>query len=164
MAAGRKGRMEVQSVNRLIGTLDMYNIPRVCEKCGGVMVFKGVGEYRCEKCGAVAYDDYGKVRGYIEGHKGATAAQIEAETGVSQRTIRRLLKDGRIEIAEGSKVYLRCELCNKQIRSGQYCPECEIKVHRNLEEKQRELIMKNTRGFGLDQGSEEGQKRFKREN
>ncbi len=146
-----------------LGALDMYNIPRVCKECGGVMIFKGVGEYHCENCGAVDYDDYGKVRGYIEGHKGATAAEIEKEVGVSQRTVRRLLKDGRLEIAEGSKVYLRCELCGKQIRSGQYCAECEIKVHRNLEAKQRELMNKDTRGFGFEQQGEEGQKRFKRE-
>lgn len=127
------------------------------------MVFKGVGEYHCEECGAVDYDDYGKVRGYIENHKGATAAEIEKEVGVSQRTVRRLLKDGRLEIAEGSKAYLRCELCGKEIRSGQYCPECEIKVHRNLEAKQRELMNKDTRGFGFEQQGEEGQKRFKRQ-
>ena len=58
------------------GSLDAYNIPRVCKECGGVMVFKGVGEYRCEDCGVVDYDDYGKVRCYIESNKGATAAQI----------------------------------------------------------------------------------------
>ena len=83
---------------------------------------------------------------------------------MSQRTVRRLLKDGRIEITEGSKVFLRCELCGKQIRSGEYCPECEIKVHRNLEEKQREMLHKATQGFGLDQKSEEGQRRFTRDN
>ncbi len=147
-----------------LGSLDMYNIPLVCKECGGVMVFKGVGEYHCEDCGAVDFDDYGKVRGYIEDHKGATAAQIEEAVGVPQRTIRRLLKDGKLEIAEGSKVYMRCELCGKQIRSGQYCPECEIKVHRNLEEKQRELLNKNARGFGLEQKGEEGQRRFTRDN
>ena len=148
----------------VLGSLDMYNIPKVCKECGGVMVFKGVGEYHCEDCGAVDYDDYGKVRCYIEQNKGATAAQIEQAIGVSQRTVRRLLKDGRIEITEGSKVFLRCELCGKQIRSGQYCPECEIKVHRNLEEKQRELLHKAVQGFGLEQKSEEGQKRFIRDN
>ena len=128
------------------------------------MVFKGVGEYHCEDCGLVDYDDYGKVRLYIEAHKGATAAEIEKEVGVPQRTVRRLLKDGRIEIAEGSKMYLRCELCGKQIRSGQFCPECEIKAHRNLEEKQRELQRNITQGYGMgDRKGEEGQKRFVRE-
>lgn len=147
-----------------LGALDMYNIPRECNECGGVMVFKGVGEYRCERCGLVGYDDYGKVRCYIEAHKGATAAQIEQEVGVSQRTIRRLLKDGRIEVADNSRVFLRCELCDKQIRSGQYCPECEIKVHRNIEDKQREMQNKAIQGFGMEQQKgETGQKRFTRE-
>lgn len=147
----------------VLGTLDAYHVPRTCRECGGVMIFKGVGEYHCEDCGFVDYDDYGKVRMYIEDHKGATAAEIEKEVGVAQRTVRRLLKDGRLEIAEGSKVYLRCELCGKQIRSGQFCPDCEIKVHRNLEEKQRETMRKVAKGFGMDQKGEEGQRRFVRE-
>lgn len=147
----------------VLGALDAYHVPRTCSECGGVMVFKGVGEYHCEECGFVDYDDYGKVRMYIENHKGATAAEIEKEVGVAQRTVRRLLKDGRIEIAEGSKVYLRCELCGKQIRSGQFCPDCEIKVHRSLEEKQRETMRKVAKGFGMEQKGEEGQKRFVRE-
>lgn len=147
----------------MLGVLDAYHIPRICSECGGVMVFKGVGEYHCENCGLVDYDDYGKVRSYIENHKGATAAEIEKEVGVAQRTVRKLLKDGRIEIAEGSKMFLRCELCGKQIRSGQFCPDCEIKVHRTLEEKQRETMRKVTQGFGMETKGEEGQKRFVRE-
>ncbi len=145
------------------GAFDMYHVPRVCKECGGVMVFKGVGEYHCERCDSVEYDDYGKVRLFIEENKGATAAEIESAVGVSQRVVRRLLKDGRIEIAEGSNVFLRCELCGKQIRSGQYCPDCEIKVHRRMEAKQRDMLRKDTHGFGLDLGGEEGQKRFVRE-
>lgn len=58
------------------GALEKYHIPQVCLNCGGVMVFKGVGEYRCEECGNVDFDDYGKVRQYIEGHPGANAAQV----------------------------------------------------------------------------------------
>ena len=146
-----------------LGALEWYNVPRECKECGGVMVFKGVGEYQCEKCKAVAYDDYGKVRLYIEEHRGATAAQIEQAVGVPQRTIRRLLKDGRIEITENSKAFLRCEICGKHIRSGQFCPECEIKVHRNLEAKQRERLHKNEQFVGMVEKATEGQKRFVRE-
>ena len=141
---------------------EAYNIPRQCTECGGVMVFKGLGEYECEGCGQLAYDDYGKVRNYIEVHRGANAAQIEEATGVSQKTIRRLLKEGRLEIAEGSKSFLRCELCGKDIRSGQYCPECEIKMHRSLEAKQRENNHKNMQVFSGAQKGDEGHKRFTR--
>ncbi len=139
---------------------DTYNIPRECEKCGGVMVFQGLGEYKCEDCGQLAYDDYGKVRAYIEEHKGATAAQIEDAIGVSQKTIRRLLKEGRLEVAEGSRAFLMCELCGKKIRSGMYCPECETKMHRNLEEKQRQMAHKGLHVVGMGQKGDEGHKRF----
>ena len=144
--------------------IDVYNIPRTCKECGGVMVFRGVGEYRCEDCGLVDYDDYGKVRLYIEEHKGATAAEIEAAIGVSQRSIRRMLRESRIEIAEGSKMFLHCEICGKEIRSGRFCRECETKVHRNMEEAQREALRKQVKGVGMGSQGEEGQRRFMRDN
>ena len=143
---------------------DRYHVPRICKKCGGIMIFKGVGEYHCEDCGAVDYDDYGKVRRYIEEHKGATAAQIEQAIGVSQRTIRQMLKDGRLEVSADSRAFLHCEMCGKAIRYGEYCPECETALHRNFEEQQRAQIKKNIQGFGLGQKGEEGQKRFTRTN
>lgn len=145
-----------------LGMMDYYHIPRLCQKCNGVMVFKGVGEYQCEDCGFVDYDDYGKVRRYIETHKGATAAEIEASIGVSQRTIRRLLRESRIEVADSSKMFLHCEICNKKIRSGQYCVECEAKLHRNMEEEQRQKLKRQIKGYGTNHGGEDGQRRFMR--
>lgn len=149
----------------LLNALNENNIPLVCAKCGGVMVFKGVGEYHCEDCGYVDYDDYGKVRLYIEEHKGATAAEIELETGVTQRSIRRMLRESRIEIAEGSKMFLHCELCRKEIRCGRFCSECETKIHRNMEEQQREALRNcvKVKGFSSAEGGEEGQRRFMRD-
>lgn len=149
---------------RELNLLDYYNIPRTCKECGGVMIFKGVGEYHCEDCGYVDYDDYGKVRLYIEKHKGATAAQIEAAIGVSQKSIRRMLKESRLEIAEGSRSYLHCEVCGKNIRSGRFCRECEANVHRNLESAQREALHKNMKILGMGNQGEEGQRRFIRDN
>ncbi len=144
------------------GVVEKYHVPQVCKVCGGVMIFKGVGEYHCEECGAVDYDDYGKVRLYIEEHPGANAAQVEDNTGVSQKVIRCLLKEGRIEVAEGSKSFLRCEICGKTIRSGQFCPECEKKVHTRIEEQQRAINHKNAKGVGMSNRGDEGQRRFMR--
>lgn len=141
---------------------DLYHVPRTCKECGGVLVFKGVGEYQCEDCGAKDYDDYGKVRQYIEEHKGATAAQIENAIGVPQRSIRQMLKDGRLEVSADSKVFLQCEVCGKLIRYGQYCPECETAVHRNIEAEERERRKKDFQGLGKGQIGDEGQKRFVR--
>lgn len=139
---------------------DWYHTPRTCRECGGVMIFKGVGEYRCEDCGAQDYDDYGKVRRYIEENRGATAAQAENATGVSQRSIRQMLKEGRLEVAPESKVAMRCEGCGRSIRYGRFCPECETSYHRGLEAQEREKKKKNLQGVGLGQKGDDGQKRF----
>lgn len=141
--------------------MDYYHTPRTCEDCGGIMIFKGVGEYHCEDCGSVAYDDYGKVRLYIENHKGATASEIEAATGVAQRSIRQMLRESRIEVAENSKIFLHCEICGKNIRSGRFCPECEVNFHRGLEEEKRQELRRQVQGFGADKKAlEDGERRF----
>lgn len=140
--------------------INEYNIPYRCKKCSGIMVFKGVGEYHCEDCGAVDFDDYGKVRSYIEKHPGATAFEVECTTGVSQRTIRKLLRDKRIQVAVGTRSFLHCELCGKEIRCGQFCDECEIAYHRSLEARQREILRKEMQGYGTERHFDEGQKRF----
>ncbi len=141
---------------------DKYHIPRTCTECGGVMVFKGVGEYHCEDCGAVDYDDYGKVRRYIEGHRGATAVEVESAVGVSQRKIRQMLKDGRFEVTADSRAFLHCEMCGKAIRYGEYCSECEIAMHRKFEAQQRAQLKKSIQGYGFGQKGDDGQKRFNR--
>ena len=143
--------------------MDAYHVPMKCVKCSGVMVYQGIGEYRCEQCGYIDYDDYGKVRSYIEKHRGATAMEVEAATGVSQRTIRRMLKESRIEVTNDSQTFLHCELCGKNIRSGRYCSECELKIHRMLEEEQRAAHLKKMQEHVHGYGSgrvDEGQRRF----
>lgn len=141
---------------------EYYHIPSVCQECGGVMIFKGVGEYQCEDCGSLAYDDYGKVRCYIEKHVGATAAQTEAATGVSQKTIRRLLKESRIQVAQGSRSFLHCELCGTEIRSGRYCFQCEVVYRHKMEEQQREMLRRDLKGYDIGNKGELGQRRFMR--
>ncbi|MDE7018234.1 MAG: flagellar operon protein YvyF [Lachnospiraceae bacterium] len=144
--------------------LDIYNRPRKCSECGGIMIFKGCGEYKCEKCRKIAYDDYGKVRNYVEKHRGATASQVSEATGVKQKTIRTMLKESRLEIADGSNSFMKCEMCGVSIRSGRVCSKCEMAYNRSVEENERRRREKMMAGFGMEntQG-EEGAKRFIRD-
>lgn len=143
---------------------DVYNRPIKCPECGGDMIFKGCGEYRCETCRYIAYDDYGKVRNYVEKHRGVTAAQVSEATGVKQKTIRTMLKESRLEIAEGSNSFMKCEMCGVNIRSGRVCPQCEVKYKKTMEEKAHQQHEKMMAGFGMERNSgEEGAKRFIRD-
>ena len=141
--------------------LDDYQKPTVSSSCGGNMIFKGVGEYQCEKCGKIEYDNYGKVRLYIEQNRGCTAAQIEAATGVRQHAIRQLLRESRIEVAENSNSFLHCEKCGASIRYGRFCEKCEAQnKHESAESLQK---MKKLQGFGEKARTDDkGAKRFDR--
>lgn len=150
----------MRNERQLLG-FDDYNIPKYCRACGGVMIFKGVGEYRCEDCNDIDYDDYGKARLYIEQHKGATASEIEEGTGVKQKTIRHMLREGRLEITADSRAFLHCDVCGKAIRSGRLCKECEINYHRHIEDVYRKERNINLQGFGHERQEAVGEKRFK---
>lgn len=143
-----------------------YNKPIVCNVCGGHMVFKGVGEYQCEKCGNLDYDDYGKVRAYIETHPNQSQMQmIEEYTGVPRKIIRQMLREERLEVAADSTVFIQCEICKKSIRSGRYCPECaqKVRIREGLEREQKEKKKQKMQGFGHHREAQEGEKRFRRE-
>lgn len=141
------------------------NIPKICEFCEHTKLkYIGVGEYECEECQHIMYDDYGRVRNYIEKHPGATQNDVSRETGVSTNTIRRLLKEDRIQIAPGSAMFLHCENCGTNIRSGRLCDSClKLKeASENRAKKPRDL-KHITGGFIRSEKKESGgAKRFTR--
>lgn len=142
---------------------DRYHVPYTCEECGGQMIYKGVGEYHCENCDAVVYDDYGKVRMYVEQHPGATIADAEAGTGVPHKIIRQLLREERLEVAAGSRTFLSCRGCGAPIRSGEFCPQCAAKQPKT-EDIRRTKIKKDMMGVAMnDTSGQQGAKRFTRD-
>ncbi len=151
-------------MNNRRGETVLFYKPVNCEKCGGPMIFKGVGEYECEQCGAIAYDDYGKVRNYIEKHPGATLGDVSYATGVSKEKIRQLLVEERIEVAPDSVIFLNCVLCGAEIRSGRYCSACAAKVKQDeqrvakvVKDKQKKM------GYASDPNRDvTGRRRFER--
>ena len=82
---------------------DPYNVPVRCSKCGKMLKYMGVGEYKCEACGFTEYDDYGLVRSYLEKNPGANAVQVEKATGVSRKVISVLIKQSKIEMKGNGK-------------------------------------------------------------
>ena len=149
---------------KIVEEFDVYNRPQVCPECGGVMIFKGCGEYKCEKCKYIDYDDYGKVRNYVETHRGVTTSQAAEATGVKQKTIRTMLRESRLEVADNSSTFLKCEMCGIAIRSGRVCSNCEVEFNRKMEAKLHERHAKMMAGFGKgNTDGEEGSKRFIRD-
>lgn len=136
-----------------------YGRPTQCSVCGGSLIYKGIGEYQCSECYSLEYDDYGKVRLYIELHNGATSAEIAEATGVTQQKIRQMLKEERLEVTPDSMAFLHCEMCGIDIRSGRYCAACETKIRKDAAAESRSSKIQ---GFGHAQRGEDGERRFMR--
>lgn len=106
-------------------------VPKICSKCGGKYTFMGAGRYVCEACGEEKYDDFGKVRAYVDEHGATPGIVISEATGVSLTKINTFLRQGRMEIPDGSGGYIHCERCGEPIRYGRYCPSCAAYLTNN---------------------------------
>lgn len=98
--------------------------PIVCENCGEKVYYLDGGRYQCRSCEHIMYDDFGKVKAYIEAHGPSHAIEISEATGVPTEIIDMFLRKGRLEIPEGSKYYIQCQKCRCSIRYGRFCTEC----------------------------------------
>lgn len=104
----------------------------VCPKCYGKLLFEGSGIYKCSECGRIVLDDFGKIRKFLDENGTASAIEIKKATGVSIRTIKKMLKNGKLEIPESSEYFISCERCGCDIRYGRFCPDCARHLNNNL--------------------------------
>ena len=97
----------------------------LCEKCGGIVKFRGSGRYECEDCGYVFLDDFGKVREFLEKRGPSNIMEISYATGIEKTVISKLLMDGRLQVTQLHGEGKKCLRCGIPIARGKYCAECE---------------------------------------
>lgn len=123
----------MDNANRGVRKVVWNDVPSVCKECGDFLKFVGRGTYKCESCGFTAYDDFGKIRKYLDEFGPSPAVEISEGTGVSVQKINNYLRQGRMEITEGSSEYIRCESCGAPIKFGRYCPECAAILSKKMQ-------------------------------
>lgn len=106
--------------------------PTNCKKCNERYVYKAFGEYLCPKCGYIEFDEYGKIRKYLEDNGPQPAISISMATKIPVSVINQYLREGRLEIPEGSEIFIQCEICKADIRYGRYCPACAAKLSKEF--------------------------------
>lgn len=73
--------------------LRVNKIPMQCDYCGKALHQVSMGIYQCQQCGREYYDDFKKIRNFLEQNGPATAMDISRYTGVSMTTIRAYFSD-----------------------------------------------------------------------
>lgn len=104
----------------------------VCKKCGRIFTYSGYGGMYCSDCRQADFETFDLIRNYIREHGEANMYELSLHTGVSEKEIRRYLRESRLEIPDDSNVFIKCERCHCDIRSGRYCPTCASELSKNL--------------------------------
>lgn len=99
-----------------------------CIRCGKLFKVDNLNLELCPYCVKLDNEDFEKIRTYLYEHNTATSVQLSEATGISIIQIERYLKNGRLEIPEGSPIYIKCERCGAEIKSGRLCPECSLSL------------------------------------
>ncbi len=124
------------SRNRQVNAFRTNRIPIVCEGCGcEELEYIRVGIYRCTKCGKDNYDDFQKIRNFLELAGSASAMVIERETGVPRRTIDYFFRQEYLEIPSNSPDRVPCQRCGAPIRTGTLCEHCKSEQGKVLDRK-----------------------------
>ncbi len=108
-----------------------YDKVKLCPGCNSMMKYVYGELYKCPYCGKTELSDYGKVREFLEAN-GAQPIVISDNTGVDIDVINQFLREGRVEIPDGSDIYIRCEACGAEIRYGRFCPECMLSMTKQI--------------------------------
>lgn len=95
-----------------------------CKECGKLF-FKVVSDI-CPDCQKKEEEDFNKVKEFLKEYPNASLVEIMEATGVSESKISKFIRAGRLSIKP------TCESCGRPIDSGRLCPECRIKLLREV--------------------------------
>lgn len=130
---------------------DMSNI-RTCMRCHGLFVYTGFGHAICPRCREAEAREFNRVKDFIYANPGVTMIEVEEATGVPIRQITEYLRAGRLEIPNNSLIFIKCEKCGQDIRSGRFCADCVHKMSaqmkKQLEVDEFQVGEKPTKGTG----------------
>ena len=105
---------------------------KACSKCGVQMTYIYGEMFECKSCGNKELSDFGIIKEFLEKNGPRPAIVIHDKTGIPVDYINKLLREGRMEIPDGSDSYIKCQKCGTDIRYGKYCPDCMITLTKNV--------------------------------
>lgn len=103
-----------------------------CPRCG--KLFQRFASPICDSCIKSEDEDFLRIKEYINDNPGSSMAIVADGTGVSLKRILKYLKEGRLELAEGSVGELACERCDVPITTGKYCKKCQAALSAEMNE------------------------------
>lgn len=96
---------------------------RECARCHNLFDSNGL-DVVCPACYPIEENEFRRIKEYLTLHPGASSNEVMNELKVSLKSIRRYLKEDRLEIIGENRGFLRCEMCGALVNSGRFCELC----------------------------------------
>ena len=138
-----------------------------CSQCG--RIFSPMrGEKLCRDCRIKEEELERQVISYVRDHPGVSIKDAMAATGVSEKIIQRMAREGLfVNVAEAGNFLYPCIGCGKPIRSGTYCSDCLKKLRsetRKASEAMHIRVREERNMSTIEKLNAAAQNEFEREN
>ncbi|TCO74835.1 hypothetical protein [Marinisporobacter balticus] len=109
-------------------------LARTCKKCKKIIDEKSLYDY-CPECFKKIEEVFEKIESYLKEYPGATAFEIEQETGVPYHIINNFVRDGRLIEMPNEYLNFECKRCGCLLLSAhhKYCPTCREELEKEME-------------------------------
>lgn len=105
---------------------------RNCRMCGHIFNYVA-GPILCPHCREKMEAKFQEVKEYIRANPGVGIQDVAENCDVEPSQIQQWLREERLELTEGSVIYLQCEKCGAPIRSGRFCEKCKYEMSMDLQ-------------------------------
>ncbi|KXG74089.1 hypothetical protein [Thermotalea metallivorans] len=114
---------------------------RTCKKCKKPIDEKSLYDY-CADCYKIVEEVFEKIRSYLKEYPGATAFEIELETGIPYHVVNNFVKEGRLIEIENNFINIECKRCGCLLLSAhhKYCPRCRDEIQREMDNVKGQLL------------------------
>ena len=104
---------------------------RNCRMCGHIFNYVA-GPILCPHCREKMEAKFQEVKD-IRSNPGVGIQDVAENCDVEPSQIQQWLREERLELTEGSAIYLQCEKCGAPIRSGRFCEKCKYEMSMDLQ-------------------------------
>ncbi|MCX7714798.1 MAG: MerR family transcriptional regulator [Clostridia bacterium] len=110
---------------------------RYCKRCNKLYVFGNM--QLCNNCLQEIDKSVSVIRKYLEENPGSNICVLSQNTGVPEKDILYLLREGRLVFSD-LQITLYCERCGKPISEGKYCGECKRDLENLLSKTSQSML------------------------
>lgn len=109
-----------------LGVIKVAGKLKNCPRCG--KLFMDMGRKICNDCADKEQEDEERAAEYVRDHRDATIKEIAEATGVGEKHIVRMVKEGKFLSSNGPAIEYPCDRCGRPITSGRFCSSCTKSV------------------------------------